>query len=174
MNIILIGYRASGKSSMGKLMAQQLWKTYKDVDHETCKVFNNPSIADIWKEHGEPAWRREEVKVTQQLCKQDDLVIALGGGTLMQPGAREAVENANAVRIYLKCKPEELYRRIQGDSQSSQTRPSLTGKGGGLDEIIEVLKVREPVYEAVADHVFDVTYTPVEDAVRYVIERCLR
>lgn len=172
MNIILIGYRASGKSSMGKLLAQQLWKTYKDVDQETCKVFKNNSITDIWAQHGEPAWRREEVAVTQKLCAQKDLVIALGGGTLMQPGARKAIEESDAVRIYLKCDPQELYRRASQDSQSAQTRPSLNGKTG-LEEIQDMLAIREPVYEAVADHVFDVTHTPVDDAVRYVIARCL-
>ena len=173
MNIILIGYRASGKSSIGKLMADQLWKTYKDVDLETCKVFKNNSIADIWQEHGEPAWREAETKVTQQLCSQDDLVIALGGGTLMQPDARKAVEEANAVRIYLKCTPQELFARSSKDANSSQTRPSLTIAGGGLEEIVAVLKEREPVYEAVADKVFDVTHTPINDAVSYVIHRCL-
>ena len=173
MNIILIGYRASGKSSMGKLLASQLWKTYKDVDDETCKAFGDDSIANIWQTHGEQAWRREEVKATQRLCAQDDLVIALGGGTLMQPGAREAVEASDAVRIYLKCSPEELHRRISQDARSSQTRPNLTGAGGGLEEIQQVLAQRQPVYEAVADKVFDVTHTPIPDAVRYVIARCL-
>lgn len=174
MNIILIGYRASGKSSMGKLLASQLWKTYKDVDDETCKVFGNDSIADIWKQHGEPAWRREEASVTKKLCQQDDLVIALGGGTLMIPEARQAVERSNAVRIYLKCTPQELHRRCTSDTRSSQTRPSLTGQSTlTLEEIINVLNKREPVYEAVADKVFDVTHTPVADAVHYVIHRCL-
>lgn len=157
---------------MGKLMADQLWKTYKDVDTETCKVFKNNSIAEIWKEHGEPAWRKAEVEVTQKLCAQDDLVIALGGGTLMQPDARKAVEASNAVRIYLKCTPEELYRRSSQDAQSSQTRPSLNGKSG-LEEIVDMLSQRESVYEAVADKVFDVTHTPIKDAVSYVIHRCL-
>jgi shikimate kinase len=173
MNIILIGYRACGKTSMGKLLAEQLWKTFKDVDDETCKLFRNHSIADIWREHGEPAWREKEVQVTQKLCASQDMVIALGGGTLMQPAARQAVEASTGVRIYLKCKPEELHRRIHSDTRSSHTRPSLTATGGDLEEIKAVLAVREPVYEAVADKVFDVTHTPVADAVSYVIHRCL-
>lgn len=173
-NIILIGYRGSGKTSIGRKLASQLWKTFVDVDDAACARFENNSIADIWQKHGEPEWRRVEVEVTRELCVKTDHVIGLGGGTLMQPGAREAVEKApQTVRIYLKCAPEVLHQRISGDQKSAATRPNLTNLGGGLEEIKAVLAVRGPVYEAVADKVFDVTHVSVEDAVRYVISKCL-
>jgi shikimate kinase len=174
MNVILIGYRGSGKTSIGKKLAGQLWKEFADVDVETCKRFGNPSIAAIWAEHGEPAWREREIEVTRELCARPDMVIALGGGTLMQPGARAAVESApQTVRIYLACDPKELLRRIEADPHSGATRPNLTAMGGGLAEIEAVLAQRDPVYRAVATHVFDVTHVNVEDAVRHLIKRCL-
>jgi shikimate kinase len=174
MNIILIGYRGCGKTSIGKLLANHLWKSFQDVDDETRKAFNNATIAEIWQAHGEPAWRREEVKATEKLVARKDMVIGLGGGTLMQPGARQAVEQApDTMRIYLKCDPEELHRRISQDKQSSATRPNLTKFGGGLEEIEHMLAEREPVYLAVADKVFDVTHMGIEDAARNLIQKCL-
>lgn len=174
MNVILFGYRGSGKTSIGRKLANQLWKDFADVDQLTCQRFGNPSIAAIWAEHGEPAWRAAEVEVTRELCGRDNHVIALGGGTLMQAGAREAVEAAaDARRIYLYCETPELLRRIQADPQSTATRPALTAMGGGIEEIEAVLAQRDPVFRAVATHVFDVTNLNVEDAVRYLIKRCL-
>ncbi len=174
MNIILLGYRGSGKSTLGRMLADQLWKTFVDVDRLVCKHFDNPSIADIWAKHGEGAWREAEVRITQELCLKDEQVIALGGGTLMQAGARKAVEDASdTVRIYLYCDTAVLAQRIAADSQSAATRPNLTGKGGGIEEIIEVLALRDPVYRAVADKVFDVTNLAPADAVGHLIKRCL-
>lgn len=174
MNVILFGYRGSGKTSIGKKLAGQLWKDFADVDVETCKRFGNPSIAAIWAEHGEPAWRQREIEVTRGLCARPNMIIALGGGTLMQPSAREAVEQAkDTVRIYLSCEAKELLRRVRADPQSGATRPNLTAMGGGIEEIEAVLTQRDPVYRAVATHVFDVTHLNIEDAVRHLIKRCL-
>jgi shikimate kinase len=156
------------------MLADQLWKTFVDVDDETCKRFGGKTIAQIWQEFGEPAWRREDVEVTKNLCGRRGVIIGLGGGTLMQPAAREAVEKApHAVRIYLKCDAEELFRRISQDTKSAATRPNLTRHGGGLEEIKAVLALREPVYEAVADEVFDVTHVDPEGGLRHLIRRCL-
>jgi shikimate kinase len=173
-NVILIGYRGSGKTTIGKLIADQLWKKFVDVDDETCKRFNGKTIAAIWQESGEPAWRKAEVAVTQELCARKGMVIGLGGGTLMQPGARQAVKDAqNTVRIYLKCEAQELHRRISADTKSAATRPALTQFGGGLEEIQAMLAQREPVYLEVADHVFDVTNIEPEAGLRHLIKRCL-
>ena len=173
MNVILIGYRGSGKTTLGRKLADQLWKTFVDVDDGIRARFANKTITRIWNEDGERAYRDTEVAVTRELCRRDDQVIGLGGGTLMESGAREAVEQADAVRIYLKCDPEELNRRIDLDGQSAASRPSLTGLGGGIDEIVVMLEKREPVYEAVADKIFDVTHVGPDDALRYLIKNCL-
>jgi len=172
-NIILIGYRGSGKSSVGRKIADQVWKDFVDLDHEICRRFDGRTVAEVWATEGEPAYRAVEVEVTEHFCAKSGQVIALGGGTLMQPGARAVVEQADALRIYLRCDPEELHRRISADPQTAGLRPSLTGQGGGLEEINTVLAEREPVYRAVADVEFDVTFTDIDEAVRHVIARCL-
>lgn len=174
MNIVLIGYRGSGKTTIGRKLAAQLWKTFVDTDDLTCKRFGGATIADIWRQHGEPAFREAECAVVADVMGKDEQVIALGGGTLMQPPARQAVEQASGSRrIYLKCEPEELFRRIAADTKSAATRPNLTSLGGGVDEIRAMLAERQPVYEAVADAVLDVTHLAPDDALRYLIKRCL-
>lgn len=174
MNVILIGYRGSGKTSVGKRLANRLWKDFVDVDDETRKRFDGKTIAEVWDTHGEPAWREAEVAVTRELCARDDLVIGLGGGTLMQPGAREAVEASDAKRIYLRCGVEELARRIESDADSPGSRPSLTAAAGveaksASEEIAEVLAEREPIYRAVADSEFNVTHCRVPEVVQHLM-----
>lgn len=172
MNILLVGYRGSGKTSVGRRLAQQLWKTFADVDRETCRRFDDASIAEIWRTHGEPAWREAEAAVTADLIGRANQVIALGGGTVMIPAVRQAIEAADNCRtIYLRCDPQELHRRVRGDAQTAATRPNLTGHGGGIEEIRAVLAEREPVYRELADDEFDVTRTGVEETVRYLIQR---
>ena len=174
MNVILLGYRGCGKTTLGKRMADQLWSTFVDTDDLVRKRFNGDSIATIWQQHGEDQWRLVEAQVTAERCQADQQVIALGGGAVMHPDARRALEQApHAVRIYLYCQPEELHRRIQTDPQTSMTRPNLTPLGGGVDEIREVLDQRDPAYRAIADRVFDVTHVQPEQAVRYIVEKCL-
>ncbi len=174
MNIVLIGYRGSGKTTIGRKLADKLWKQFVDVDRVACQRFGIESIAEIWQQHGEPAWREMEVNVVREATRNDEQVIALGGGTLMQPGARQAVEEAQDTRrIYLYCQADELNRRIEADPQSAATRPNLTAHGGGADEVRAMLAEREPVYLAVADHVFDVTHVDPDEAVRHLIARYL-
>lgn len=173
MKIILMGYRGSGKTSVGRVLARA-WKTvYVDVDDQCCERFGMDSVAAIWARHGEPAWRAVECEVTGALCAgQDDRVVGLGGGTLMQPAARQAVEKAvPARRIYLWASVELLYERIQGDPRSAQTRPALTAQGGGIEEIRTVLEHRDPVYRAVADDVIDVSGKSVDTLAAEILER---
>lgn len=171
MNIILMGYRGSGKTSIGKKIADQTWKDFADTDTEVCKRFGNRSIADIWETDGEPAFRAAEVEVTKDLMARDNHVIGLGGGTVMQEAAREAVKNAaDAKRIYLACKPAVLSERIAADAASHLTRPALAGgkDAADVEEITAVLAERGPVYEELADVTFDVSYVDLAQAVAYL------
>lgn len=175
MNVILIGYRASGKTSVGKLLAEQLWKTFVDTDIETRKRhFDGATIADIFQQRGEPAWRAAEAAVMADYLQLDNHVLALGGGTPIIPSVREALKNdTNSRRIYLRCDPEELNRRASADPDSAASRPNLTQLGGGVAEIRALLEKREPVYREVADVEFDVTHVAVADTVRYLIQKFL-
>jgi len=174
MNIILLGYRGSGKTSIGQKIADQTWKDFVDTDALVVARFKGASIKDIWQTHGEPAFREAEVAVTQEALAGSDQIIALGGGTLMQAAARQAVEEApDCKRIYLHCRAGELAKRIAGDEASAGARPDLTGLGGGEEEIAAVLALREPVYRAVADDEFDVTYTTIDQAVAHLTRQYL-
>lgn len=183
MNIILLGYRGSGKTSIGKKVADQTWKEFVDTDVEVVKRFGGRTIADIWATDGEPAFRAVEVEVTRDLLQRENHVIALGGGTVMQDGLAEAIRNApDAKRIYLACKPAVLAERINADASSSTSRPSLiestastsdggSGGGGGagdVEEITAILEQRDPVYRELADVVFDVSYLDLPAAVAYL------
>jgi len=174
MNLILFGYRGCGKTTLGKMLAAKLWKDFVDGDQQVRKRFDDRSIADIWETDGEPAFREAEAQVAAKLVKRENHVIALGGGTVMHPDARQAVMDApDAIRIYLECNPEELERRIQADAASSSARPNLTDAGGGLEEIKQVLTERDPVYRDVADQVFNVTHTHPDEAARFIVTRFL-
>ncbi len=175
MNIFLFGYRAAGKTSVGRQIAQETRMIFIDTDVETqLRYFDGATITEVFKNHGEQSWREAEVAVTKDACHRDDQVIALGGGTLMQPGARKAIENVTgARRIYLACNAQELYRRIQLDPDSSHSRPNLTGLGGGLKEIEAVLADRDPVFRQAADIVVDVSDLTVDEVVHYLVTKVL-
>lgn len=172
MNIVLLGYRGSGKTSIGKQLAIELWKDFVDLDDATRKRFNNQTIADIWVENGEAAFRQAEANAAKELLAKDDQVIALGGGTLTTEAGKAAVTSAqDAVRIYLSCAPDTLAGRIAGDTTTATERPSLTSQADPAEEVQQVLAQREPVYREVADIEFDVTFCSIEDAVRHLIAK---
>lgn len=174
MTIILFGYRGCGKTTLGKKLANQLWKEFVDGDEAVRARFDGRSIVDIWENEGEPRFREVEAEVTAELCRREDHVVALGGGALMHPDARQAVKDApDAVRLYLSCEPEELCRRIHADTTTTTERPAMTDLGGGIEEITKLLEVRDPIYREVADHVFNVTHTSIDEAARHIVAKFL-
>lgn len=173
MNIILIGYRGSGKTTVGRLLADQLKKTFVDVDDEICGRFGGRTIADIWERDGERAYRDVECQVAADLCSRDEHIIGLGGGTLGESPARRSIEEADAVRIYLKCDSQTLLQRISADVHSAATRPNLTRLGGGIEEIETMLAQRQPVYEAVADVILEVSRMTPEQVAEMLVRNHL-
>ncbi len=172
MKIVLLGYRGCGKSSVGRKLANQLWKDFFDVDVLTCDRFEGLSVAQIWQQHGEPAFREAEIQVVTELMSQSDTVVALGGGTVMQEGSYQAIaQAADCKRVYLRCDPDELTRRIEADPGSASQRPSLTNSGSAADEVVSVLAQREPVYRKLADIELDVTYTTIDQAVQHLMAK---
>ena len=170
MNVVLMGYRGSGKTSVGQALAARTGRGFADVDAGVVARFGGASIREIWAEHGEPAFRAVEAEVTAELVAQPEVIVALGGGTLMFEAARRAVEAArDARRIYLYAPAAVLAARIAADPQSGGHRPNLTALGGGVAEVEAVLAERDPVYRAVADVVVDVSGRSVEAVVEAVL-----
>ncbi|MEM9021799.1 MAG: shikimate kinase [Planctomycetota bacterium] len=172
MNIVLLGYRGSGKTSIGRQLANELWKDFVDLDDQTRKRFNNQTIAEIWEQYGEAGFRQAEAEAAAEQFAKEGLVIATGGGILTHDAGKEAVTSAeNATRIYLACSAEILAGRIAEDTKTTEERPSLTGAADASAEVEEVLVQRDPVYREVADIVFDVTFCSIDEAVRHLIAK---
>ena len=168
MSIVLIGYRGSGKSTIGKRLADRLWQPFVDVDDLIVKKAGK-SIKDIFEQEGEPAFRDLETEVIRQVGTMSEHIIGLGGGSLGREENRKIVQGAGHKVIYLKCEPAELHRRIHADPKTAESRPSLTHLGGTVQEIEALLAEREPVYRAVKSAELDVTHLTPEEAVVYIV-----
>jgi shikimate kinase len=178
MLTLLIGPRGCGKTSIGRALADRRGVSFVDLDDLVLARFAEPTVAAVWEDRGEPAWREAEVATLDALLlppiADGGAVIALGGGTPMIPAAREIIEaarTAGVVRavVYLKCTVAELERRLRA---APGDRPSLTGSGVA-EEIAAVLAEREPTYEAIADVVHEVADGEAPEGVVEDLDRAI-
>jgi shikimate kinase len=146
MNIVLIGYRGTGKSTVGKLLAAKLERSLISTDTEVVRRAGKP-IPDLVQEFGWEHFRDLESEVCRELGHKDGLVIDAGGGAILRPGNVEVLKK-NGKLFWLTATVETIASRIGGDTQ----RPSLTGKKSFIEEIADVLAERTPKYEEAADH----------------------
>lgn len=168
MSIVLIGARGSGKSTIGRRLADKLWQKFIDVDDRIVTTAGK-SIRQIFEQDGEPKFREIETQVVRELMPLADHVIALGGGTLTREENRRLLKEANHRVVYLRCDPEELHRRVQADPQTAATRPNLTSLGGGIEEIQHLLAQREPLYRQAMSTELDVTHLSPDEAAVYIV-----
>jgi shikimate kinase len=168
MSIVLIGYRGSGKSTIGYKLANRLWQEVVDTDALVVKKAGK-TIAEIFEQDGEQRFRDLETEVVREVAKLQDVVISLGGGAVVREENRRALKEAGHKIVYLKCDPEVLLQRIQADAATSMSRPNLTNLFGGIEEIEKVLGEREPIYRELMTAELDVTNLSVEDAVVYIV-----
>ncbi len=172
MNLLLIGLRGSGKTTIGRLLGDRLgWPGgFLDLDDLTARHLGGAgSVGEAWAKHGEPTFRRAEKEVLVSVLRRDQQVIALGGGTPTAPGAAnllEAERRAGRVRIvYLRADPEVLRGRLSRTDMSN--RPSLTG-ADPLAEIDAVFARRDPAYLDLADEVVDANVGSAEQVADHV------
>ncbi len=147
MNIVLIGYRGTGKSSAGKILAERLGRKLVSTDAEIVSRARL-SIPEIVKQSGWDHFRDLESQVCRDLAEQDGLIIDTGGGAILRQENVDALKR-NGLLFWLTAEVPTITKRIGGDSQ----RPSLTGTKSFTEEVEEVLRERRPKYQAAADHV---------------------
>jgi shikimate kinase len=152
MILTLIGYRATGKTTLARLLAERLAWDWIDADVEIERRAGK-SIGQIFAEDGESAFRDLEAQVIAELCRRDQLVLATGGGAPLRPESRKAMQDAGKV-VWLTARPETILARMSTDDTTASRRPSLTDQGP-LEEILQLLKRREPIYQEAADLIVD-------------------
>ncbi|MCI0333825.1 MAG: shikimate kinase [Planctomycetes bacterium] len=145
--VFLIGYRGTGKTTVARELAERLAFDWIDADDEIERRAGK-SIAAIFADDGESAFRELESDVVAELCRFRRTVVALGGGAVMSEANRTAVRLGGIV-VWLTGSVETLAKRLADDESTVSRRPNLTASGG-LTEIETVLATREAVYRACA------------------------
>lgn len=149
MNVVLIGYRGTGKSTVGKIVAARLGRSVLSTDAEIVKSAGQ-SIPEIVENHGWEYFRDLEAKVCLELAGRTGLVIDTGGGAILRSRNVEVLKETGRL-FWLTASVSTIAERIGQDSQ----RPSLTGTKSFVDEIHDVLCERTPKYQAAADFVVE-------------------
>lgn len=148
MNIYLIGYRGSGKTTVARHLASMLWWNWLDADPHL-EQQAGCSIREIFESEGETGFRDRESRVVAELALYSQLVVALGGGAVLREENRARLK-ASGKCAWLKASPELLWSRIQADPTTAERRPNLTAQGGP-EEVARLLAERSPLYEECAD-----------------------
>ena len=159
MNIVLIGYRGSGKSSVGKRIASCLDMEFVDTD-DLLQNRHGKSISEIVEAHGGEYFRAAEKRVIEEISLKNHLVIAPGGGAVLDADNVTALRR-NGFMIWLKADSQVLLRRMGEDPETIGRRPSLTGKGLS-EEIEEILTYRNPFYKGASAVELDTSEMDVE------------
>ena len=140
-NIILTGFMATGKTVTGKMLSKQLGYEFIDTDELIVKR-SGMSIAEIFDEKGEAAFRRMERELSQELGEQEGLVVSTGGGLMLDPANVAALSRRGKV-FCLVATPEEIFDRVSNDKQVN--RP-LLNVDDPMHHIVEMMKKRKEGY----------------------------
>jgi shikimate kinase len=168
MSTVLIGYRGSGKTTIGQKLADRLWQKLVDTDKLVVERAGK-NIKEIFEQEGEARFRDLEAEAVKEAMARKEAVISLGGGAVLREENRQAIKASGHKVVYLRCDPDVLHQRIQADAATAAMRPNLTHLGGGVEEIGKVLAEREPLYRSLMTAEVDVTNLSVSDAVVYIV-----
>jgi shikimate kinase len=171
MNVFLIGYRGTGKSTVARLAASRLNLEWLDADEELERRAGR-SIAEIFAAGGEAAFRDLEEAVVAELAARSNLVLALGGGAVLREENRRAIAGRGKV-VWLRASADTIERRLAADASTALRRPNLTA-AGGVAEIRELLARREPLYRSCADFVIDTEGKTPEQVADELVRLCPR
>lgn len=147
-NIFLVGLMGAGKTTVGKLLAKHLGKTFIDSDHEI-ELRTGVKIPVIFEIEGEAGFRKREEAVIADLSTRKDIVLGTGGGAVLSASNRELLRTQGTV-VYLRGTPEQLFERTRHD----KNRPLLQS-GDPLTKLRDLFAERDPFYREVADLVVD-------------------
>jgi len=143
-NLILVGMMGSGKTTMGRVLARHLDKEFVDSDEEIIKR-TGVTVPHIFDVEGEAGFRQREVAAIRELAGRDNMVLATGGGAVLN-GDNRAILKQNGIVIYLKANAHDLWQRTRHD----RNRPLLQTENP-YARLVELFQQRDPLYRQVSD-----------------------
>lgn len=161
-NIYLVGFMATGKTSIGRELSRRLKRDFLDLDDLIVEKEKMP-ITEIFRQKGEPYFRQIEKESVKEVCSRDNLIVGCGGGAVVD---RENLSNLkkSGIVICLKADTDTILKRTKDNIQ----RP-LFNIGDPRERIEELLKKREPFYSQ-SDHAIDTTNLSISQAVDKIIK----
>ena len=170
MSIVLIGFMAVGKTSVGTALTEELKKSDKDycfIDAdkyiEECEKM---SVNDIFEKHGEMYFRDKETEALEKMMSDEKIVVATGGGMPVREKNRELIKKIGNV-VYLRAKADTIVGRVVADT----IRPLLKDKSALYEKVIRMSEERTPIYESIADIIVDVDDRTVKDIVSEIVSK---
>lgn len=163
-NLFLVGMMGAGKTTVGRSLARHLAKEFHDTDHEIERR-TGVRISLIFEIEGEAGFRRREAEVLAGMTAMENIVLATGGGVVLDPRNREHLRSRGCV-IYLHGQPRDLWQRTRHD----KSRPLLQ-TGDAQARLQELYEARDPLYREVADLVVDTGRQNVNSLVAQVLPR---
>lgn len=168
MVITLIGYRGSGKTAVARPLADRIGWDWIDADVELERLAGM-SIREIFEAESEAGFRKREAAILEELFARDRLVVAAGGGAVLNADTRRRMREAGPV-VWLKASVDLLERRIREDATTAARRPNLTNAGGRA-EIESLLNQRAPLYAECASAVVETDGLMVNDVVAQILSQ---
>ena len=162
-NIFLVGPMGAGKTSVGRQLAKALKREFLDSDKEI-EDRTGVSIPTIFDIEGESGFRTREQQIINELTQYDKLILATGGGAVLNKDNQKALQSRGIV-FYLNASIDQLFQRTHRD----RNRPLLQ-TDNPKQKITELLEIRDPIYRSVADYVIETD----GQSVRNVVDDILR
>ncbi len=163
-NLFLIGLMGAGKTTVGRMLARRLGKRFVDSDHEI-EARTGASIPWIFEIEGEASFRRREAEMICELTAQSGIVLATGGGAILNPANREFLKKRGTV-IYLRASVDSILHRTSHD----KNRPLLQ-TANPRQRLEELTAQREPLYQEIADITIDTGRPNVQAMVHTILQQ---
>ncbi|MCD6271247.1 MAG: shikimate kinase [Deltaproteobacteria bacterium] len=166
MTIFLIGYRCTGKTSVGKALANKLKLPFVDADLLLVEEYG-VTISEMVAKEGWQPFREKESRILARICAMGDRVVATGGGVILDKENIFLIKKSGTT-IWLTATPETIKKRIVKDETTADSRPSLTNRGL-LEEIEDTLSERNPLYEDAMDFSVDTDEKQIKEICEIIV-----
>lgn len=173
MRIYLTGFMTSGKSTIGPILANVLGYDFYDLDREIENI-EKLTVVEIFEKHGEQYFREAESKILNELVKKDNLVISLGGGTIVNKNNFDMMKRTGKI-IYLKVSPETLYKRLRHKTDRPIFKDLVLNNKNEkefMKRISELMEKRKHFYE-LSDIIIDTEVTPLGKTIDRIAKKII-